>query len=101
MSLVPSEFFQESDARAIAAMVSVRQISDQSRKRGSRGDPEKDVGGMLPLRRPRLVGMKTQSLRLVLEHRKEPYDQMRCGAHLNSFSSLTPEQCRQWLTMAG
>jgi hypothetical protein len=46
------------------------QISDQSRKRGSRGDPEKDVGGPLPLRRPRLVGVKTQSLRLVLKHRK-------------------------------
>ena len=57
---------------AITAMVSGRQISDQSSKRGSRGDPEKDVSGLLFLRRPRLVGVKTQSLRLVLEHRSEP-----------------------------
>jgi Mg-chelatase subunit ChlI len=31
-----------------------------------------DVGGLSPICRPLLVSMKTQSLRLVLEHRKEP-----------------------------
>ena len=35
------EFFQESDARAIAAMVIVRQISVQNRKRRGNGDPRR------------------------------------------------------------
>jgi hypothetical protein len=53
---------------------------------------ERDMGGLLPLHRPRLVGVKAQSLRLVLEHRREPYDQFRRGAHLNSCSSPTLKQ---------
>jgi hypothetical protein len=48
-----------------------------------------------------LVGEKAQWLRLVLEHRKERYDHFRCGAHLEFFTSPTPEQYWQWLAMAG
>jgi hypothetical protein len=40
---------------------------------------EKEVGGLLPLHRPRLVELKTQSLRLVLEHQRERYDQLRAA----------------------
>jgi hypothetical protein len=50
-----------------------------------------DVGGMYPVRRPQLVGVKTQSLRLVLKRRKETHDQSRCGAHLNSFQQSEAE----------
>ena len=68
------EFFQESDVRAIAAMVIVRQISVQNRKRRGNGDPSRKWVASSRMSRPRLVGVKTQWLRLVLKHRKEPYD---------------------------
>jgi hypothetical protein len=50
---------------------------------------------------PPTVGWREDAvLRLVLEHRKEPYDHFRCGARLNSFSSPTLKLYGQWLAMA-
>ena len=68
---------QESDAKAIEAMVILRQISNQNRKRGSRGDPERMWAARKPLRRPRFVGVKTQPLRLVLEHQRNSMTLMK------------------------
>ena len=51
---------------------------------------------------PPTVGWREGAvLRLVLEHRKEPYDHFRCGARLKSFTSPTPAQYRQWSARMG
>ena len=51
---------------------------------------------------PPTVGWREGAvLRLVLEHRKEPYDHFRCGARLKSFTSPPPRQCRQWFNTGG
>jgi hypothetical protein len=58
------------------------------------------VGGLLRL--PPTVGWREDALlRLVLHHRKEPYDHFRCGAYLDSFSSPTLKLYGQWLTRVG
>src|ERR1017187_8789084 len=43
------------------------------------------VGGIYPLHRPRVGWREDAVLRLVLEHRKEPYDKYRCGARFEFF----------------
>jgi hypothetical protein len=51
---------------------------------------------------PPTVGWREDAvLRLVLKHRKEPYDKYRCGARFEFFQQSDAVTIGQWLARAG